>query len=104
MASGTGRFLDEPARGVGVATYDGSGRLLDAWFPSPVVGERTVELAQRLPTGTDAVRGVHTDELRADIASLAEAPADAADAWLRLHLLSHRLVRPHQASLEGIFG
>jgi 2,3,4,5-tetrahydropyridine-2-carboxylate N-succinyltransferase len=31
-------------------------------------------------------------------------PADAADVYLRLHLLSHRLVRPHGLSLAGVFG
>src|SRR5690606_28226039 len=31
-------------------------------------------------------------------------PADAHDAYLRLHLLSHRLVRPNTISLDGIFG
>ncbi|MBM3663331.1 MAG: 2,3,4,5-tetrahydropyridine-2,6-dicarboxylate N-succinyltransferase [Actinobacteria bacterium] len=38
------------------------------------------------------------------IASLEDAPVDAADAYLRLHLLSHRLVRPHGLSLDGVFG
>src|SRR5688572_3528115 len=38
------------------------------------------------------------------IGSLADAPRDTADAYLRLHLLSHRIVRPHQANLDGIFG
>ena len=33
-----------------------------------------------------------------------KAPADAKDAYLRLHLLSHRLVKPHGQSLDGIFG
>jgi 2,3,4,5-tetrahydropyridine-2-carboxylate N-succinyltransferase len=35
---------------------------------------------------------------------LSQAPADAKDAYLRLHLLSHRLVQPHGLSLDGIFG
>ena len=38
------------------------------------------------------------------IADLAAPPADAHDAYLRLHLLSHRLVVPHGANLAGIFG
>ena len=38
------------------------------------------------------------------IASLADPPADAYDAYLRLHLLSHRLIRPHEANLDGLFG
>ena len=32
------------------------------------------------------------------------APADTADAYLRLHLLSHRLVSPATINLDGIFG
>ncbi len=47
---------------------------------------------------------MRTEVVRTEIASLADAPADAADAYLRLHLLSHRLVRPHEVSLEGQFG
>jgi 2,3,4,5-tetrahydropyridine-2,6-dicarboxylate N-succinyltransferase len=35
---------------------------------------------------------------------LARSPQDASDAYLRLHLLSHRLVRPHGLALDGIFG
>ena len=31
-------------------------------------------------------------------------PADTADAYLRLHLLSHRLVQPHGQNLDGLFG
>jgi 2,3,4,5-tetrahydropyridine-2-carboxylate N-succinyltransferase len=38
------------------------------------------------------------------IKDLADPPTDAHDAYLRLHLLSHRLVRPHGCSVEGIFG
>ena len=38
------------------------------------------------------------------IPDLSEPPADTADAYLRLHLLSHRLIRPHGANLDGIFG
>jgi 2,3,4,5-tetrahydropyridine-2-carboxylate N-succinyltransferase len=36
--------------------------------------------------------------------TLTDAPDGAADAYLRLHLLSHRLVRPHGVNLDGIFG
>jgi 2,3,4,5-tetrahydropyridine-2,6-dicarboxylate N-succinyltransferase len=98
-------FRDEPAQGIGVATYDRQGRVLDCWFPAPSVGEgAAVKLTQSLPTGSDQLRGTHTDEIRVTIGSLAATPADATDAWLRLHLLSHRLIRPHEANLDGIFG
>ena len=38
------------------------------------------------------------------VEDLQAPPADTQDAWLRLHLLSHRLVAPHTISLDGIFG
>jgi 2,3,4,5-tetrahydropyridine-2-carboxylate N-succinyltransferase len=98
-------FRDEPAQGSGVATYDGQGRLLDCWFPTPSVGDTApVELAQSLPTGGDEVRGVRTEHVHVSVRSLATPPGDTADVWLRLHLLSHRFVRPHEANLDGIFG
>ncbi len=42
--------------------------------------------------------------MRTSIGALAQAPADAHEAYLRLHLLSHRLVRPHGQNLDGLFG
>jgi len=53
--------------------------------------------------GPDDARGVSREIVSIEI-DLAVAPKDARDAYLRLHLLSHRLVKPHGASLEGIFG
>ena len=47
---------------------------------------------------------MRTTVVRTTIASLAAPPADAHDVYLRLHLLSHRLVRPHEVNLDGIFG
>jgi 2,3,4,5-tetrahydropyridine-2-carboxylate N-succinyltransferase len=47
---------------------------------------------------------VSTVPVTTSIASLADPPADAYDAYLRLHLLSHRLIRPHDANLDGLFG
>ena len=52
----------------------------------------------------DERRGVRMVPVRTVIASLADPPADTHDAYLRLHLLSHRLIRPHQADLSGVFG
>ena len=46
---------------------------------------------------------MHTDVVTVEI-ELADPPADAIDAYLRLHLLSHRLVRPHGVNLDGVFG
>jgi 2,3,4,5-tetrahydropyridine-2-carboxylate N-succinyltransferase len=52
----------------------------------------------------DPRRRVRREPVRTALADLSAPPASAADAYLRLHLLSHRLVRPHGLSVEGIFG
>ncbi len=51
----------------------------------------------------DELRGVDVVVVRTEI-DLDAAPADTADAYLRLHLLSHRLVVPHGLNLDGLFG
>jgi 2,3,4,5-tetrahydropyridine-2-carboxylate N-succinyltransferase len=86
-----------------VATHDADDRVLDVWFPEPRLGSGACA-APDTPTGTDAVRDVQTRHIETRIGSLAEPPTDAADVYLRLHLLSHRLIRPHEANLDGIFG
>jgi 2,3,4,5-tetrahydropyridine-2,6-dicarboxylate N-succinyltransferase len=96
-------FRDEAAIAAGVATYADDGRVLDAWFPAPSLGVADVAPLD-LPTGADPLRGVRTEPVVVRISSLAGAPADALDVYLRLHLLPHRLVRPHEACLDGIFG
>jgi 2,3,4,5-tetrahydropyridine-2-carboxylate N-succinyltransferase len=53
--------------------------------------------------GADEARGVRTIAVKTVIADLSVAPVDAHDVYLRLHLLSHRLVQPH-ANLDGQFG
>ena len=98
------------AWGYGLATYDGvdgEGGLLDAWYPSPSLGNPDAELDA--PATLAALEGV--DELRRVRRSVVHTatvldrpPGDAADVWLRLHLLSHRLVRPHGVNLDGLFG
>ena len=124
--------MDSPAAfGIGLATRDArSGRLLDAWFPVLALdGARAAEVDGFLPgQGTrsielDVVSGGDPDlarvmaasgsptELGGErvavavvIADLAEPPAHALEASLRLHLLSHRLVAPHALSVDGVFG
>lgn len=99
------------AAGLGLATLAADGTVLDTWYPSPVLldgdepaGDR--ELAGHLAAAerTDPIRGVRVTVTDTRIASLADPPAGAADAYLRLHLLSHRLVRPRSINLDGIFG
>ena len=52
--------------------------------------------------GSDPARGVMRKLVTTNIDPLAP-PATPDDAYLRLHLLSHRVYRPHQISVEGIF-
>lgn len=98
--------LNRTASAWGLATVHDTGEVLDAWYPKPVVGE----LAPDDPPSVlveaqydDAIRLVETRIVRTDI-NLDQPPLDVADAYLRLHLLSHRLVQPHGLNIEGIFG
>ncbi len=89
------------------------GTVLDTWYPSPELGTFTETGTERLTEapegyaallGVDEARGVEVVAVRTTIADLSAAPVDAHDVYLRLHLLSHRLVKPHEVSLEGQFG
>jgi len=91
------------------------GTVLDAWFPAPQLGSFDAAATARLTVqeldeslaallGTDHARGVEVIGVRTTIADLASAPVDANDIYLRLHLLSHRLIQPHDANMDGAFG
>lgn len=92
------------AAALGLATYDGDS-LLEVWYPEPALGSAAVDVPH-LEAGIDAdsVRGTSVRSVSTVIADLQAPPADVADAYLRLHLLSHRLVRPRSINLDGIFG
>ena len=92
------------AHGHGIATLAGS-TVLDVWFPAPALGalSGTPNAALLALATPDADRGVTREVVSIEI-DLATPPTDAKDAYLRLHLLSHRLVKPHGQSLDGIFG
>jgi 2,3,4,5-tetrahydropyridine-2-carboxylate N-succinyltransferase len=92
------------AHGHGVATMSGAS-VLDVWFPAPALGPltSTPDSSLQALAKPDEVRGVTREVVSLEI-NLDEAPKDARDAYLRLHLLSHRLVAPHNQSLDGIFG
>lgn len=93
-----------PASALGLATYFGDD-LLDAWYPEPVLGSLPKDIPHLdAATRHDEIREVHVRALRTQINDLATPPVDAADAYLRLHLLSHRLVAPRSINLDGIFG
>ena len=97
------------AWGHGLATVAADGTVLDAWYPSPALGEAPADAAATVPAGLAALAAEHPERrVRTEVVTtsveLAAAPADAADVYLRLHLLSHRLVRPHGQSMDGVFG
>ncbi|MFI2240953.1 2,3,4,5-tetrahydropyridine-2,6-dicarboxylate N-succinyltransferase [Streptomyces chrestomyceticus] len=117
-ATSTSRTTGAVAAGLATVTTDGT--VLDTWFPAPelvadpgpagterLTDERAVELlgeAAPKAVGPDPRRGVEVVAVRTVISSLDDKPLDAHDVYLRLHLLSHRLVKPHGQSLEGMFG
>ncbi|QZY28473.1 2,3,4,5-tetrahydropyridine-2,6-dicarboxylate N-succinyltransferase [Nocardioides coralli] len=95
------------AWGHGLTTLDADGTVLDVWFPSPALGDPADGDAPAELTaleGKDELRAVVREVRRVVVTDLQSAPATTEDAWLRLHLLSTRLVRPHDISVEGIFG
>jgi Acyl-CoA reductase (LuxC) len=97
------------ASGTGLATMDGRGVVLDAWYPDPVLGSHPHTESERLfsyatpnslrqLTGSDAGRDIKVVAVHTTIADLTRPPVDAYDAYLRLHLLSHRVIRPRKDS------
>ncbi|MFI6149379.1 2,3,4,5-tetrahydropyridine-2,6-dicarboxylate N-succinyltransferase [Streptomyces sp. NPDC051109] len=104
----------------GLATIASDGTVLDTWFPAPelvaepgpagterLTADQAVQLlgaAAAKAIRLDAVRDVEVVAVRTVISSLEDKPLDAHDAYLRLHLLSHGLVKPHGQSLDGVFG
>ncbi|MFP3915708.1 MAG: 2,3,4,5-tetrahydropyridine-2,6-dicarboxylate N-succinyltransferase [Actinomycetota bacterium] len=115
---------ERSASGMGVATIAADGKILDTAFPRPSLDLAAAEAAGAeagqtvrldpdsvdapLPhlwdrVGRDEGRNVEVVAVLTSIADLSQPPADAHDAYLRLHLLSHRLVRPHEISVEGMF-
>jgi 2,3,4,5-tetrahydropyridine-2-carboxylate N-succinyltransferase len=104
------------AHGLGLTTLVHTGTVLDTWFPRPTPGlppgvaAGTVRIApDQVPEefaallGPDPARGVELVAVRTSIADLQAPPIDAHDVYLRLHLLSHRLVVPRSVNLDGIF-
>ncbi len=94
------------AWGHGLATTTDDGLVLDTWYPTPALGEATSGApvpgevaALAVP---DAVRRTRREVVTRTV-DLDAAPADTSDAYLRLHLLSHCLVRPNELNLDGLF-
>lgn len=92
------------AYGFGIATVSKAGAILDVKYKTLGLGKladgKAPDLTMLLEE--DQIRGIKKEVIAKEI-DLAVAPKDAADAYLRLHLLSHRIIKPHGASLDGIF-
>jgi 2,3,4,5-tetrahydropyridine-2-carboxylate N-succinyltransferase len=98
------------AWGYGLATITDAGTTLDTWYPFPTLGPppqapspQSVPVELAVLEDVDPQRGVRQVVVRTVI-DLDRPPADVPDAYLRLHLLSHRLLRPHGCDLTGLFG
>jgi len=95
----------QTAYGFGIATQTKSGQILDCSFHTLGLGSAPVNnLANEFKSqlGEDQTRNLNKIAVEISI-DLAEKPKDATDVFLRLHLLSHRLVKPHSLNLDGIF-
>lgn len=101
--------MTRTAWGVGLATHSDDGHVLEAWYPH--VGLGSLPDDHRGPYGvpadlsalatSDTARGVHQETVATQI-DLDQEPTSTADAYLRLQLLSHRLLTPAQMSLTGV--
>ena len=117
------------AFGLGIASENAEGASLDAFYPRPlarvtgavanalqgVTGRvdaaqlrelaSALEQAGELELATVAKQLMGTDQ-RVVATALADntAPDSVEAAYLKLHLISHRLVKPHETDLTGLFG
>jgi 2,3,4,5-tetrahydropyridine-2-carboxylate N-succinyltransferase len=101
-------YLDSKAWGHGLATVAGDGTVLDVWYPTPQLGEAPKNDSQWVVpkeldalVGEDPRRRVSIRWVRTEI-DLTQPVASTADAYLRLHLLSHLLVKPNTINLEQL--
>jgi len=96
--------MTHTAWGVGIATLDAAGATLDVRFRALGLGNTSADAPSiELSAESDRERGVAFRSIALSI-DTSSAPADAADAYLRLHLFSHRLMQPRSMNLDGIFG
>jgi 2,3,4,5-tetrahydropyridine-2-carboxylate N-succinyltransferase len=99
----TANSAQQNAFGIGIATQNQAGEILECWFHTLGIGSKTgVDKFPELLT-TDEIRKVKRVNLSLEI-DLTNPAKDVADVYLRLQLLSHRIVKPHGLNLDGIFG
>ena len=96
------------AWGWGLASIDAAGNTLDVWYPELTLGEAPAETSRpnhnfgAIAHDEADARGVRRMPVFT-VSKLDEPIEDAADAYLRLHLLSMRLAKPNTLNLDGIF-
>ncbi len=96
--------MTRQAWGDAVVTVTEAGAALDYFFPDPRLGPSPEAAAAGAePDRADPVRAVSVTHRRVVIADLDAPPGDAGDAYLRLHLISHRLTPPNSINVDGIF-
>lgn len=107
------------AVGLGIANIAMDGTVLDTWYPDPTLidpdnwtesypletgsvrlGARDLTPRMLQLVKLDEDRLVEQVAVRTIIEDLDAPPKDAHDVYLRLHLLSHRLVRPHELHMS----
>ena len=97
--------MTRQAWGDAIVTVSEAGAALDFFFPDPRLGPPGgPDQVAAVPERADPLRAVRVTRRRVEVADLDAPPRDAGDAYLRLHLLSHRLARPNSMNLDGIFG
>ncbi|MDF1664407.1 MAG: 2,3,4,5-tetrahydropyridine-2,6-dicarboxylate N-succinyltransferase [Planctomycetota bacterium] len=117
------------ALGLGIGTLNSKGQWLEVFFPAPqaspkdetvqglaaILGGETTAQLTKDQLSTLAASGTDLAELATKLQGSSKpvvavllkenaAPKTVPEAYLKLHLLSHRLVRPHGTVLDGIFG
>lgn len=93
------------AYGFGISSVASDGAVLDTFFHNLGLGNLDGQKRPDLKgfEGVDEIRKINRSAVAIEI-DITQAPVSVSDAYLRLHLLSHRIVKPHGLSLEGIFG
>lgn len=120
------------AFGLGLATLNKQQQIIEVYFPEPEAGlspSRTEQLSAVLAAEDNSVTLIlaeHSPALSPLLGGLSQTllqaerqpnqalvavlltqdskPNSVAEAYLKLHLLSHRLIQPHGQVLDGIFG
>lgn len=112
-------MITHGARATGIANISMDGTVLDTWFPHPDLmdfpedapaqtgtvrlGARDLSPKMLSLVKLDEDRMVEQVAVQTTIRDLSQPAIDAHDVYLRLHLLSHRLVKPHELNMDGVF-